>query len=203
MFTGIVEEVGTVLERTDSRLVLSARRVLDGVQLGDSIAVNGCCLTVVQFDVDAGTWAADVSEETWSRTSLGDLQASSIVNLERPVRLMDRLGGHMVQGHVDATGLVVSPAPDLRISFDPEYRRYVVEKGSITIDGISLTVAGLGPDWLSAAIIPHTIEATNLSQRRSGERVNVEFDVIAKYVENLMTHDTADHSANSGMDHDN
>ena len=108
MFTGIVEEVGTVLERTDSRLVLSARRVLDGVQLGDSIAVNGCCLTVVQFDVDAGTWAADVSEETWSRTSLGDLQASSIVNLERPVRLMDRLGGHMVQGHVDATGLVVS-----------------------------------------------------------------------------------------------
>ena len=193
MFTGIVEEVGTVLERTDSRLVLSARRVLDGVQLGDSIAVNGCCLTVVQFDVDAGTWAADVSEETWSRTSLGDLQASSIVNLERPVRLMDRLGGHMVQGHVDATGLVVSPAPDLRISFDPEYRRYVVEKGSITI----------GPDWLSAAIIPHTIEATNLSQRHSGERVNVEFDVIAKYVENLMTHDTADHSANSGMDHDN
>ena len=117
MFTGIVEEVGTVLERTDSRLVLSARRVLDGVQLGDSIAVNGCCLTVVQFDVDAGTWAADVSEETWSRTSLGDLQASSIVNLERPVRLMDRLGGHMVQGHVDATGLVISPAPDLRISF--------------------------------------------------------------------------------------
>lgn len=186
MFTGIVEEVGRVHLRDATRLQIEGRQVLEGVSLGDSIAVNGCCLTVVEFDLDTGIWAADVSDETWSRTSLGDTEPGHPVNLERPVRLMDRLGGHLVQGHVDATGIILSAAPDLRVSFDGDYATYLVEKGSVCVDGISLTVAALGEGWFGAAIIPHTIEATNLHARTPGDRVNLEFDVIAKYVENLM-----------------
>jgi riboflavin synthase len=181
-----VEELGTVRERGSTRLVIDARLVLDGIKPGDSIAVNGCCLTAVDFDLDTGMWAADVSDETWSRTSLGDLEVGDRVNLERPVRLMDRLGGHLVQGHVDATGTVRSAAPDLEIQFDPRYAKYLVEKGSVCVDGISLTVASLGAERFGAAIIPHTIEVTNLQNRGPGDRVNLEFDVIAKYVENLM-----------------
>ena len=138
MFTGIVEELGDVVERDGDRLRIACTTVLDDVALGASIAVNGCCLTVVAFD--GGWWDAELTDETWSRTSLGDLAAGDRVNLERPVRLADRLGGHLVQGHVDGVGEIVDPAPDLRVRCARDLLRYVVEKGSITVDGISLTV---------------------------------------------------------------
>ena len=138
MFTGIVEEQGAVVALDGHRLRIRAGVVLEGVQLGDSIAVNGCCLTVVALTTD--TWDADVSDETFARTSLGQLQVGSPVNLERAVRMSDRLGGHLVQGHVDGVGEVVNPVPDLRVRIPSELMRYVVEKGSITVDGVSLTV---------------------------------------------------------------
>ena len=138
VFTGIVEELGHVVERDGDRLRIGATTVLDDVEMGASIAVNGCCLTVVAWGDD--WWEAELTDETWSRTSLGDLAVGDPVNLERPVRLSDRLGGHLVQGHVDGVGEIVQPAPDLRVRCDRALLRYVVDKGSITVDGISLTV---------------------------------------------------------------
>lgn len=187
MFTGIVEELGSVASLEGPRLRISARAVLDGVVLGDSTAVNGCCLTVVDFDLDAGWWEADVSDETFSRTNLGDLKPGDRVNLERPVRLADRLGGHLVQGHVDAVGEVVEPVPDLRVRMPAELTRYVVEKGSITVDGVSLTVVDALDDGFTVAIIPHTAAVTTLGVRGPGDRVNLEVDVTAKYVEKLVS----------------
>lgn len=184
MFTGIVEELGTVVSRDGARLRIAATKVLDDIEMGASIAVNGTCLTVVAWDHDG--WEADVVDETYARTSLGALQPGDRVNLERPVRLADRLGGHIVQGHVDAVGTIVTGAPDLRISTQPELLRYVVEKGSVTIDGISLTVATLHHDGFSVAIIPHTSEVTTLGIKGPGDPVNLELDVIAKYVESLL-----------------
>ncbi|HQF94892.1 MAG TPA: riboflavin synthase [Microthrixaceae bacterium] len=190
MFTGIVEELGTVVSREGAKLRIAATTVLDGVQLGDSTAVNGCCLTVVAWEppVDgaAGWWEADVSDETYSRTSLGDLAPGDPVNLERPVRLMDRLGGHLVQGHVDAVGTVTAPAPDLAVRMDPALTRYVVEKGSITVDGVSLTVVDALDDGFTVALIPHTADVTTLGVRKVGDAVNLEVDVTAKYVERLL-----------------
>jgi riboflavin synthase len=190
MFTGIVEELGTVVSRQGAKLRIAATTVLDGVQLGDSTAVNGCCLTVVAWEppVDgaAGWWEADVSDETYSRTSLGDLAPGDPVNLERPVRLMDRLGGHLVQGHVDAVGTVTAPAPDLAVRMDPALTRYVVEKGSITVDGVSLTVVDALDDGFTVALIPHTADVTTLGVRKVGDAVNLEVDVTAKYVERLL-----------------
>ena len=187
MFTGIVEELGSVASLEGPRLRISARAVLDGVVLGDSTAVNGCCLTVVDFDLDAGWWEADVSDETFSRTNLGDLKPGDRVNLERPVRLADRLGGHLVQGHVDAVGEVVEPVPDLRVRMPAELTRYVVEKGSITVDGVSLTVVDALDDGFTVAIIPHTAAVTTLGVRGPGDRVHLEVDVTAKYVEKLVS----------------
>ncbi len=187
MFTGIVEELGTVLSRRGPRLRIGATAVLDDVTLGASIAVNGCCLTVVAWDADEGWWEADVVEETYARTSLGALEPGHRVNLERPVRLSDRLGGHLVQGHVDGVGEIVTPAPDLRIRTDPALLRYVVEKGSITIDGISLTVVEPLDDGFTVAVIPHTIEVTTLGHKGPGDPVNLEVDVTAKYVERLLS----------------
>jgi riboflavin synthase len=187
MFTGIVEELGEVAERDGPRLRLRARTVLDDVSLGDSIAVNGCCLTVVAWDAEAGWWEADVSEETYSRTNLGRLSHGARVNLERPLRLADRLGGHLVQGHVDAVGTIVDPAPDLRVEMDTELCRYVVEKGSITVDGISLTIVDALDHGFTAAIIPHTAEVTTLGHKDAGDTVNLEVDVTAKYVERLLS----------------
>ena len=187
MFTGIVEELGTVLSREGPRLRIAATRVLDDVTLGASIAVNGCCLTVVGWDADEGWWEADVVEESYARTSLGALQPGHRVNLERPVRLSDRLGGHLVQGHVDGVGEIVTAAPDLRIRTDPSLLRYVVEKGSITIDGISLTVVAPLDDGFTVAVIPHTMEVTTLGQKGPGDPVNLEVDVTAKYVERLLS----------------
>lgn len=186
MFTGIVEELGSVIDRTGSRLRIGASLVLDGIKLGDSTAVNGCCLTVVDFDAAAGWWDADVSDETYSRTSLGDLAPGDPVNLERPVRLSDRLGGHLVQGHVDAVGVVTEPVPELTVRVPPTLPRYIVEKGSITVDGVSLTVVEVDDEGFSTAIIPHTAAVTTLGRRRPGDPVNIEVDVTAKYIERLI-----------------
>ena len=190
MFTGIIEELGTVLSRDGAKLRISATDVLDEVKLGDSTAVNGCCLTVVAWEPPSaegpGWWEADVSDETYLRTSLGILAPGDRVNLERPVRLMDRLGGHLVQGHVDAVGEVVAPVPDLAIRMPVELTRYVVEKGSITVDGVSLTVVNALDDGFTVAVIPHPAEVTTLGFRGVGDPVNLEVDVTAKYVERLM-----------------
>lgn len=184
MFTGIVEELGSVVSLEGPRLRLSARTVLGDVSMGASIAVNGCCLTVVAWGED--WWEADVSDETFARTSLGSLSPGDPVNLERPVRLDDRLGGHLVQGHVDAVGEVVRPVPDLQVRMPQRLLRYVVEKGSITVDGVSLTVVDVLDDGFTVAVIPHTSEVTTLGVRSPGQRVNLEVDVMAKYAERLL-----------------
>lgn len=184
MFTGIVEELGSVVSLEGPRLRLSALTVLGDVSMGASIAVNGCCLTVVAWGED--WWEADVSDETFARTSLGSLSPGDPVNLERPVRLDDRLGGHLVQGHVDAVGEVVRPVPDLQIRMPERLLRYVVEKGSITVDGVSLTVVDVLDDGFTVAVIPHTSEVTTLGVRSPGQRVNLEVDVMAKYAERLL-----------------
>ena len=184
MFTGIVEELGRLRSRDGGRLVIDAPLVSQDAQVGDSIAVNGCCLTVTGRG--DGWWAADAVDETLSRTNLDRLAPGDPVNLERPVRMSDRLGGHLVQGHVDAVGTIVEPAPELRISASPDVLRYVVEKGSITVDGVSLTVVDVADDSFSSAIVPHTVRATTLGHRGRGDRVNLEVDVIAKYTERLL-----------------
>jgi riboflavin synthase len=203
MFTGIVEELGRFVARgPGERARFAARTVLEDSRLGDSIAVNGCCLTLVEQG--DGWWEADLSDETLRRTTLGALRPGDPVNLERPLRLSDRLGGHLVQGHVDAVGTVVAPAPDLRVRIPGPLRRYCVEKGSMTVDGVSLTIVdvllrdggGTGeasrspqdgaPFEVSFAIIPHTAEVTTLGHRRPGEGVNIEADVMAKHVEQLL-----------------
>lgn len=184
MFTGIVEEMGTFVGRSGGRVRVRAHRVLEGVAIGESIAVNGCCLTVVAFGDD--WWEADLSDETLGRTNLGDLGAGSPVNLERALRLSDRLGGHLVQGHVDAVGEVVAPVPSLAIRTPSALGRYFVEKGSVAVDGVSLTIVEASDDGFSVAVIPHTAEVTTLGVRRPGDRVNIEVDVMAKQVERLV-----------------
>jgi len=186
MFTGIVEELGTVVSREGPRLRIAAKTVLDDVGLGASIAVNGTCLTVVDWSLDDGWWEADVVDESYARTSLGALEPGHPVNLERPVRLSDRLGGHLVQGHVDGVGVIVTGAPDLRVRCDRQLLRYVVEKGSITVDGISLTIAAVHDDGFGVAVIPHTMEVTTLGHKGPDDPVNLEVDVTAKYVERLL-----------------
>jgi riboflavin synthase len=194
MFTGIVEELGEVraIEHHDggARIEITAAKVLDDAEIGASIAVNGCCLTVVALG--QGFWAADAVVETLQRTNIGDLRAGDPVNLERPVRLQDRLGGHLVQGHVDGVATIAARAPQadgstmVRFNAPHDVLRYVVHKGSITVDGISLTVAALHDDGFSVAVIPHTLEVTTLGTKDVGARVNLEADVLAKYVERLL-----------------
>ena len=186
MFTGIVEELGSVVGRDGARLRIAATRVLDDATLGASTAVNGCCLTVVAFDPVEGWWEADVSDETFARTNLGPLQPGDPVNLERPVRMQDRLGGHLVQGHVDAVGEIVRGVPDLQVRMPPDLLRYVVEKGSITVDGVSLTVVEVLVDGFTVAVIPHTSAVTTLGAKGPGDPVNLEVDVMAKYTERLL-----------------
>jgi riboflavin synthase len=197
MFTGIVEELGEVTGREPlidaARLVIRGRVVTADAGHGDSIAVNGVCLTVVEVLPD-GQFSADVMGETLNRSSLGELRVGSRVNLERAAAVNSRLGGHIVQGHVDGTGEVVSRTPSenwevVRIEMPATVARYVVEKGSITVDGISLTVSGLGDeprDWFEVSLIPTTRELTTLGRAPVGTQVNLEVDVIAKYVERLM-----------------
>jgi riboflavin synthase len=190
MFTGIVEERGVVESISPASLRVGATAVTAGAAIGDSIAVNGVCLTVVERSADH--LAFDVSEETVRRTSFSRLTAGDAVNLERPVTLMSRLGGHLVQGHVDGVGEIVgfdrSTDGGARMTVAPpdELRRYLVEKGSVTVDGISLTVAAIDDATFSVALIPHTLEATTLGTAGLGHRVNLEVDVIARYVESLL-----------------
>ncbi|TFV86170.1 riboflavin synthase [Blastococcus sp. CT_GayMR16] len=198
MFTGIVEEVGTLLVREDlsdsAVLRIQAQRVLEDVALGDSIAVNGVCLTVT--GVDAGVWSTDVMAETLSRSSLGLVTAGAPVNLERAVTPHTRLGGHLMQGHVDGIGAVLGRIPGehwevVRIALPADLARYVVEKGSIAVDGVSLTVSAVSPadipePWFEVSLIPTTLRETTLGARAPGEPVNLEVDVIAKYVERLL-----------------
>lgn len=184
MFTGIVEELGTIASIDGPRVRINAVRVLEDVRMGDSTAVNGCCLTVVAWGDD--WWEADVSDETFLRTNLGSLTPGDPVNLERPVRLMDRLGGHVVQGHVDTVGTIVDPVPDLRIAMPADLTRYIVEKGSITVDGVSLTVVQALSDGFTVAIIPHTSAVTTLGAKGAGDTVNLEVDMMAKYAEKLL-----------------
>jgi riboflavin synthase len=185
MFTGIVEELGAVDAVTGSRVRIAADLVTEDAKLGDSIAVDGCCLTVVA--VGDGWWEADVSDETLKRTTVGDRHPGDRVNLERPVRAQDRLGGHIVQGHVDGVGEIVEPAPDLRVRMPRELLRYVVEKGSVTVDGVSLTVVDVLDDGFTVAVIPHTAAVTTLGRKGPGDHVNLEVDVTVKYVERLLT----------------
>jgi riboflavin synthase len=193
VFTGIVEELGevTAVEMLDdaSRFRLRGPVVTQGAQHGDSIAVNGVCLTVVEHEGDEFT--ADVMAETLNRSSLGVLAVGSRVNLERPMAVGDRLGGHIVQGHVDGTGAVIERKPSenweiVKISLPADLSRYVVEKGSITVDGISLTVVDAGPDYFTVSLIPTTLDLTTLGHKQPGDPVNLEVDVIAKYVERLL-----------------
>lgn len=194
MFTGIVEELGRVRQviptEGGARLEIEATTVLADAVLGASIAVSGCCLTAVELG--DGWWAADAVSETLARTSLGSLRSGDPVNLERPVRLADRLGGHLVQGHVDGVGTIArrDPIADgstrVAIELPQGLARYVVEKGSITVDGISLTVAALRDDGFEVAVIPHTLAVTTLGTKQPGAVVNLEVDVLAKYVERLL-----------------
>ena len=184
MFTGIVEELGRVETRDGGRFRFHAPLTSEDAKIGDSIAVNGCCVTVTE--VGAGWWEAHAVDETLSRTNLDDLRPGDSVNLERPLRLADRVGGHLVQGHVDAVGEIVEPAPDLRVRVPAELLRYVVEKGSITVDGISLTVVDAGPDYFTVSLIPTTLALTTLGLKQPGAPVNLEVDVVAKYVERLV-----------------
>lgn len=205
MFTGIVEELGEVVALEEfgdaARLTVRGPLVTAGATAGDSIAINGVCLTVT--DASDGTFSADVMGETLSRSGLGALGAGSAVNLERPLRLDGRLGGHIVQGHVDGTGTILERRPGehwdvLRIAVPPPLARYVVEKGSIAVDGVSLTVSALArgsshsvsspgePDWIEVSLIPETLARTTLGRKQPGETVNLEVDMIAKYVERLL-----------------
>ena len=185
MFTGIVEELGRLEGRDGGRFRFACTRAfLDGATVGDSIAHNGACLTVV--GLTEASYDVDVVDETLTRTNLGDLVPGDPVNLERPVRLQDRLGGHLVLGHVDDVGTVVDPAPDLVVALAPGLTRYVVEKGSITVDGCSLTVAAVEADRFRVAIIPHTAAVTTLGRARPGDRLNLEVDIMAKHAEKLL-----------------
>jgi len=184
VFTGIVEEKGFVESRKGPKLRIRASTVLEGSDIGASIAVNGCCLTVVERGPE--WWTADVSDETYLRTNLGNLTEGDPVNLERPMALGERFGGHIVLGHVDAIGHVVCPVPNLVVRIGQELMKYLVEKGSVTVDGISLTVFNLTDDTFEAAVIPHTSAVTTLGHRSSGDAVNIEIDVLAKHIERLM-----------------
>jgi riboflavin synthase len=192
MFTGIVEQIGTVasVEETDKgRRITVAAPGVDELSVGASIAVNGVCLTVVERG--SGQVSLDVVPETLHRTNLGSLAATSSVNLERPMRADGRYDGHIVQGHVDGTGVIESIRDDedgaiVAISADQELMRYVVEKGSITVDGVSLTVVGASDTGFTVALIPHTLEVTTLGLRNEGDAVNLETDVLAKYVERII-----------------
>ena len=203
MFTGIIEEVGKIVsikhQGRNRRLTVSAPRAAKELHVGDSIAVSGVCLTAVA--VTPNSFGADLAEETWNRTSFSRIKEGALVNLELPMRVDGRLGGHLVQGHVDGTGrfLGLDRIPDaddywLRIEIPPELARYVIFKGSLSIEGISLTVAKIEGTAVTVAIIPHTAEMTNLASLKPGDPVNLEVDMVAKYVEKMMRGESSNSS---------
>ncbi len=200
MFTGIVEEIGTVKKIARGQkayLEIQADRIFSDIHIGDSIAVNGVCLTVTGFS--GKVFTADVMNETFSRSSLGSLKAGSHVNLERAMSANGRFGGHIVSGHIDGTGKIINIKKDgnavwYKISADENIIKYTVEKGSIAIDGISLTVARIEKDNFSVSIIPHTSEETILSEKKTGDTVNLENDIIGKYVERFLNFDKTEKS---------
>lgn len=194
MFTGIVEETGTILSFDQAEeayvLKIKAEKVLEGIAYGDSIAVNGCCLSVTQFNVETGEIQFDVLEETKRLTSLANLAQGNLVNLERSLSFNGKVGGHFVTGHIDATGdveVIEKRGNDfyLRVSIPEEQSKYVVWKGSISLDGISLTVAEANPTSLAVWLIPTTMDITNLKEKKVGDPMNLEFDILGKYVESL------------------
>jgi riboflavin synthase len=193
VFTGIVEELGEVvridLAGDSARITIRGPLVTKDAARGDSIAINGVCLTVT--GTKDGDFSADVMAETLARSSLGGLDAGTVVNLERPMRPDSRLGGHIVQGHVDGTGTIITreqaaAANTVRISIAADLARYLVLKGSVAVDGISLTISGLGDDWFEVSLIPETLARTTLGRKQPGNVVNIEVDMIAKYVERLL-----------------
>jgi riboflavin synthase len=198
VFTGIVEEVGVVAKISETAMTVRASKVTEDLKLGDSIAVNGACLTAVSFSISGESgesgeseFSVDLSPETMRRTALGDLSQGSLVNLERALLVSDRMGGHIVQGHVDGTGRVMSTKPEgesvvFRIRVPKRLSRYIVEKGFVAVDGISLTVVKRGASSLTLAVIPYTSNNTNLAALSVGDRVNLEADILAKYVESLL-----------------
>jgi riboflavin synthase len=188
MFTGIVEELGRVRARSQHRSIwcfeFTAEVVMEGIVEGASVAVNGCCLTVVRHD--KASFSIEATEETLARTNLGALRVGDQVNLERAAKLGDRLGGHLVQGHVDAVGTVLEPAPHLCVSVPAHLSRYLAEKGSVALDGCSMTIVSAGEGQVRAEVIPHTARSTTLGRKGPGQLVNLEVDVVAKYVESLV-----------------
>lgn len=201
MFTGIIEELGKVLTITDKKITISAKTVLEGTKLGDSIAVNGVCLTVV--GLTAHCFDADISPETITVTALGDLRAGSFVNLERALPANGRFGGHIVSGHIDCKGRSKyikkeSDFYNLFVEIPTEFSKYIVKKGSITVNGISLTVADIIDDEVKIAVIPHTYENTNLKSLQSGDFVNIETDILAKYIEKFLS--TSDNRTGISME---
>ncbi len=190
MFTGIVEELG-IVQTAGSKLSISCHRVLEDLTIGASIAVNGVCLTAIEVRIDG--FSADLAPETLDRSNLGDLKPGDGVNLERPITLAARLSGHIMQGHVDGTAILEDLRPledgnwELLVRIPEALDRYLVYKGSIAIDGISLTIAKIENSQLRVAIIPHTYAATNLAKRHPGDRLNIECDILAKHVEKLLT----------------
>ena len=188
MFTGIIEEVGALERLAGGEIAIRAKKVLEDVALGDSIAVDGICLTVTRFD--AAHFTADVMPETVRRTSLAELRRGSRVNLERALTLKSRLGGHIVSGHIDGAGTIAAMREEgnailLTVRASADILRYIVEKGSVALDGISLTVASVGAADFTVSLIPHTREITNLREKRMGSRLNIETDILGKYVEKL------------------
>ncbi len=202
MFTGIIEEVGRVQRMESDKIHIQAKTVLEGTKIGDSIAVNGVCLTVI--NLAAASFTADVMPETLNRSSLGKLKTGSSVNLERAMAADGRFGGHIVSGHIDGTGMIQKITKDgnairYRITASKPVMRGIVEKGSIAIDGISLTVAEANKDWFEVSIIPHTMSETILEGKRVGEMINLENDIIGKYVERLLSFEEEEETKQSSL----
>ncbi len=197
MFTGIIEEIGIIARMTrgaqSEQIVIQAEKILEDCKIGDSIAVNGACLTVVKTGADSFT--ADVSPETLRRTNLGELSSGDRVNLERSLKLQDRLGGHIVLGHVDEVGLITNMqvednATIMRVAVSGDALRYIVQKGSVCVNGVSLTIANLLEDSFDVSLIPHTKAVTTMGTKKVGDQVNIEVDILGRYVERLLSQET-------------
>ena len=199
MFTGIVEELGTVSQirktKTGKQLIITANMIMDDLKVGDSISVNGVCLTVTTYNKNS--FNLDLVKETLKKSNLGDLKNESLVNLERAITLSTRLGGHILQGHVETIGIIMDKVPSgdgaiLSVGIDPGFMRYCISKGSIALDGVSLTIASMAENIIKIALIPHTLEMTTLGSKNVGDSLNIETDIIGKYIERLMSFEDDD-----------